>query len=292
MDAGRLRRGRSYVRGGQVRSIVEKGGGIEASIQGSRAAPYKVHIRVRHLTDAEWDAVVEAMAAQALFAAQLLAGEMPQAIEEAFAAAGVTLFPNRSEELETSCSCPDWANPCKHVAAAHYILGEQFDEDPFLLFRLRGRSEAQIMEALRQRRQGEGRVAEAPESYKTEPAALPLGEPDMAFWRAGPALVHIQFAIKPPATPLPALRRLGQPAFLGEDIQLLLGPAYVAVQKAAIDEPSKPPPTKCCRNVKIQLLRRSNRQCPGILPIVVTARPSRTSCAMCWRVTTATTCAS
>ena len=89
------------------------------------------------------------MAGQALFAAQLLAGEMPQDIEEAFAAAGVSLFPDRRGDLDTDCSCPDWANPCKHVAATHYILGEQFDEDPFLLFRLRGRTQEQILAALR-----------------------------------------------------------------------------------------------------------------------------------------------
>lgn len=152
MDAGRLRRGRSYARSGQVLSIEEQKGGLLAKVQGSRATPYKVTIKLYPLSDAQWSAVIDALAARAIFTAQLLAGEMPQEIEEAFATAGVSLFPDKRDELETDCSCPDWANPCKHVAATHYILGEQFDEDPFLLFRLRGRSQEQIIEALRERR--------------------------------------------------------------------------------------------------------------------------------------------
>ena len=93
--------------------------------------------------------MIDALSGQALFAAQLLAGEMPQEIDAVFAAAGSSLFPSTEGELETECSCPDWANPCKHVAATHYILAEQLDEDPFLLFRLRGRTQEQVMAALR-----------------------------------------------------------------------------------------------------------------------------------------------
>ena len=78
--------------------------------------------------------VIDALSIQALFAAQLLAGEMPQEIDAVFAAAGSSLFPATEGELETECSCPDWANPCKHVAATHYILAEQLDEDPFCSF--------------------------------------------------------------------------------------------------------------------------------------------------------------
>ena len=152
MEVKRLRRGRNYARRGQVLSIEETKGGVTARVQGSRRTPYKVSIQVKPLSDAQWEKVIGALANQALFTAQLLAGEMPQDIEEAFAAAGVSLFPDKGGDLVTDCSCPDWANPCKHVAATHYILGEQFDEDPFLLFRLRGRSQEQVLEAMRQRR--------------------------------------------------------------------------------------------------------------------------------------------
>jgi uncharacterized Zn finger protein len=127
MDSGRLARGRSYARKGQVLSIEETEGGIAARVQGSRPKPYRITIQITPLTDIQWEKVIDALSEQALFTAQLLAGEMPQEIEQAFNAAGVSLFPAKRGDLKTDCSCPDYANPCKHVAATHYILGERFD---------------------------------------------------------------------------------------------------------------------------------------------------------------------
>src|SRR5437588_12759165 len=92
------------------------------------------------------------MASQAIFAAKLLAGEMPQDIEEAFSAVQISLFPLATTDLDTDCSCPDWANPCKHIAAVYYLLAERFDEDPFLIFKLRGRTKEQIIQVLREKR--------------------------------------------------------------------------------------------------------------------------------------------
>ena len=236
VDAGRLRRGRSYARSGQVLAIDEKKEGIQAKVQGSRSTPYKITINLHPLTDAQWEAVIDALAERAIFTAQLLAGEMPQEIEEAFAAAGVSLFPDKRDELETDCSCPDWANPCKHVAAAHYILGEQFDEDPFLLFRLRGRSQEQIIAALRARRStGEQtQLAEAGVDYVTYEPAIPLEATQDNFWTMGQALTQFATNIKPPVTLRPVLKRLGQPAFLDENLEQVLGPAYDAMMNAAI----------------------------------------------------------
>ena len=152
VDSGRLSRGRTYARKGQVLSIEESKNGISARVQGSRKTPYKVSIQIAPLSDSEWEKVFDALAKQAIFTAQLLAGEMPQDIEQTFDTAKVSLFPAKRGDLVTDCSCPDYANPCKHIAATHYILGERFDEDPFLIFRLRGRSQEQVMEALRRRR--------------------------------------------------------------------------------------------------------------------------------------------
>ena len=129
-------RGRSYARKGQVLSIEETKDGITAHVQGSQRTPYKIKIQITPLTDVQWNRVIDALAEQAIFSAQLLAGEMPREIEQAFEAAKVSLFPSQRNDLKTDCSCPDYANPCKHVAATHYILGERFDEDPFLIFRL------------------------------------------------------------------------------------------------------------------------------------------------------------
>jgi uncharacterized Zn finger protein len=134
----RLGRGRSYARGGQVRSIEVGQGKVVAVVQGSQMDPYRVVIRVETLAPEAWTAVAEALAGRAVFAARLLAGEMPDGIEEVFADVGLSLFPRQREDLTTGCTCPDEANPCKHVAAVYYLLAEEFDRDPFLIFRLRG----------------------------------------------------------------------------------------------------------------------------------------------------------
>lgn len=238
VDARRLNRGRTYAREGQVLSLEETRGAVHATVQGSRPTPYKVVIKLRPLNRGQWRAVIDALAGRALFAAQLLAGEMPQEIDQVFAAAGCSLFPTSRGELETSCSCPDSANPCKHVAAAHYILGEQIDEDPFLLFRLRGRDREQVLSALRSRRSNT-RQADEPEKFAANDVAPALDANLEHFWRIGGAgsgvsAEPIAIAIKPPATPLPVLKRLGQPAFLDENLENVLGPAYRAMQQAAL----------------------------------------------------------
>ncbi len=230
MDSARLRRGRRYARSGQVISIEETGEGrIKAEVQGSRAKPYKVSIKLRQLSDEEWDRVLDIMAENAFFTAQLLAGEMPPEIEEAFASAGVELFPGSRSDLETSCTCPDWANPCKHVAAVYYILAERFDEDPFMLFRLRGRSQEQIMEAIRLR---QGELSEEEEEQEEE--VPPLEEAVAGFWsfRASPDEFRIDPG--PPEVRHHVLKRLGKPAFLDAEGWRTLSEMYDAVSREAI----------------------------------------------------------
>ncbi len=144
----RLERGRSYARRGQVLSINIDKGTAKAKVQGSRPTPYAVTITIKALTTADWKKLIQALSSQALFAAKLLAGEMPQDIEQVFTAVGLSLFPAALQELDTECSCPDWSNPCKHIAAVYYLLGEEFDRDPFLLFLLRGRSRDELVKHL------------------------------------------------------------------------------------------------------------------------------------------------
>ena len=134
----RLSRGRSYARKGQVLSIDVDTGEVTARVQGSRARPYRVHVNVKTLEDSDWGKLSAALLERPVLAANLLAGRMPQDIEEVFNDAGLSLFPSQRADLETGCSCPDWSNPCKHVAAVYLLLGEEFDRDPFLVFRLRG----------------------------------------------------------------------------------------------------------------------------------------------------------
>ena len=233
VDSGRLSRGRSYARKGQVLSIDETKDGIAARVQGSMRTPYKISIKINHLTDAEWDKVIDALAEQAIFSAQLLAGEMPQDIEQAFEKAKVSLFPAARRDLETECSCPDYSNPCKHIAATHYILGERFDEDPFLIFRLRGRTQEQVMQELRKRRAGSDETVE--EEAEEAEIVVPLEEQIENFWDARAPLEGFAVSIRPPAIEMPLLKRLGEANFVPEPgIQSWLSAVYQAVSRKAV----------------------------------------------------------
>ncbi|NWF61110.1 MAG: SWIM zinc finger family protein [Fischerella sp.] len=148
----RLERGRNYARQGNVLSIEFQGAKVLARVQGSESEPYKVSLSLDSFSDEEWGYIVETMSKKAIFAAKLLAGEMPQNIEEVFTASGLSLFPFTLSDVHSRCSCPDKANPCKHIAAVYYQLGDRFSEDPFVLFQLRGRTKEQIISNLRQLR--------------------------------------------------------------------------------------------------------------------------------------------
>ena len=134
----RLGRGRSYARKGQVLDIDVEPGTVTARVQGSRRAPYRVTVALPTLSEADRQAVARELARHTQLAAGLLAGEMPPELEEVFLEAGAPLFPQEVGDLETACSCPDWSNPCKHIAAVYYLVAEELDRNPFLLLRLRG----------------------------------------------------------------------------------------------------------------------------------------------------------
>ncbi len=232
MDGRRLSRGQDYASQGQVLSMGEIKNGVAATVQGSRVKPYRVTIQVMPLKAEEWEKALDVLASQAIYAAKLLAGEMPENIEDAFQSAGLSLFPERPGDLVTQCSCPDWANPCKHVAAAHYILGDRFDEDPFLLFRMRGRSKEQVLEGLRLHRGGPAEEVTNPVVEEENTALSPDAE---QFWEPGEVLELFSVQVNPPKVQLPVLRRLGQPEiirnFLLEDE---LKGAYETASQAAI----------------------------------------------------------
>ncbi len=230
----RLTRGRSYARQGQVISIDIEPGIVKAKVQGSMPKPYHVKIKLKPLTDQDWEKVTDAMAAQALFAAKLLAGEMPTNIEEAFHAVKLSLFPTALNELDTDCSCPDWANHCKHIAAVYYLLGERFDEDPFLIFKLRGRTKEQIIKALREKRTAAlpPESASLPTNDDTQPnAPLLLKDTLDTFWQAGAGLDA--FSINPTTARIDKaiLKRLGDAPYSidGRNITALVSKAYDVV---------------------------------------------------------------
>lgn len=145
----RLERARNYSRQGNVLSIEFKGAKVLARVQGSEVEPYKVSLFLDAFSDEEWGYVIETMSQKSIFAAKLLAGEMPQNIEDVFTSNGLSLFPFTLGDVHSKCSCPDKAVPCKHIGAVYYQLGDRFSEDPFVLFQLRGRTREKIISDLR-----------------------------------------------------------------------------------------------------------------------------------------------
>jgi uncharacterized Zn finger protein len=234
----RLDRGRSYARRGQVLSIEIEPGQVQARVQGSRPRPYDVTIKTRTLTGAERQKLAGALGRQALFAAKLLAGEMPHEIEEVFRDAGLALFPARHSDLTTACSCPDSSNPCKHIAAVYYLLGEEFDRDPFLLFTLRGVDRAQLVAQLVGAGIGVEKAA-APEPGEEPPAVSPEPFPASAgtFWTGRPLDADLLGPVAIPAVPAALPRRLGNFPFWRGDRPLIesVEPSYVAASPRGLE---------------------------------------------------------
>ncbi|MBD2347151.1 SWIM zinc finger family protein [Anabaena subtropica] len=180
----RLERARIYSRQGNVLSIEFKGAKVLARVQGSEEEPYKVSLSLDPFSDEEWGYVIETMSQKAVFAAKLLAGEMPQNIEEVFTSNGLSLFPFTLSDVHSKCSCPDKANPCKHVGAVYYQLGDRFSEDPFVLFQLRGRTKEKIISDLRQLRSAKFEV----KVIETSETKLPISSTQSnikldSFWQ-------------------------------------------------------------------------------------------------------------
>jgi uncharacterized Zn finger protein len=183
----RLERGRIYAREGHILSLEYKGAKVTALVQGTAEEPYTLSIWLDTFSPEDWDYVIDSLSQQAIYSAQLLAGEMPANIESVFTANGLSLYPFSLGEVHSKCSCPDPKNPCKHIAAVYYHLGDLFREDPFVLFQLRGRSRESLLEALRQKRQmvppTETDEAEDPTEAASSPN-LPVATVDLSqFWR-------------------------------------------------------------------------------------------------------------
>jgi uncharacterized Zn finger protein len=236
----RLSRGRSYARRGQVISIDVQEGVVTAKVQGSRARPYNIEIKLKPLSQKDWKQVAEAMSEQAIFVAKLLAGEMPNDIEDAFVAAKIPLFPKSQKELVTDCSCPDWANPCKHIAAVYYLLAEQFDDDPFLIFKLRGKSKEELIEELREKRASAAALEEKAGAEETElgigsPAA-PLEECLEKFWEGGAELYSFSANPVLPEVECALLKRLGRAPFAVKQkpISVSFEKMYAVASRAAL----------------------------------------------------------
>ena len=204
----RLERARNYSRQGNVLSIKFQGAKVTAEVQGTEVEPYQVSLSLESFTEEQWGFVIETMSHRAFFAAKLLAGEMPQNIEEVFTSNGVSLFPFSLSDIRSKCSCPDKANPCKHIGAVYYQLGDRFSEDPFVLFQLRGSSKDKIIASLRQLRTNSS-IEETPEINSNCAPNRSLTLNISQFWRYDCPLDPNLVVIAPPVSSESILDILG-----------------------------------------------------------------------------------
>ncbi|MEA3643287.1 MAG: SWIM zinc finger family protein [Lamprobacter sp.] len=148
MDSGRLQRGRSYASPRRILSFeIDAKGVVSATVRGNinpyfgvtKEPRYQVAIQLDPIPAKARKTLIEQLGGRADLVSHLLMNEMPEGIDAAFAESGVGLLPRSEKDFKrTDCSCPDWANPCKHIAGVYYRLAEQLDHDPLLLFELRG----------------------------------------------------------------------------------------------------------------------------------------------------------
>lgn len=203
-DTARLARGRGYTGNDRIKSWKLKKGEMTASIRGNvnpyfgvyKEPTYHTSISLKPIRDEDWELLIRHLGSRAAFVSRLLLNEMPDNIEKPFELLDLHLLPHNAKDFKTTCSCPDYANPCKHVAGLCYFLSAQLDQDPFLLFELRGLPRDELFrqlqqtplgKALVQARDAERETTFAPvESYFTRPLRLALSGPcdPKAFWES------------------------------------------------------------------------------------------------------------
>jgi uncharacterized Zn finger protein len=200
-DSARLGRGRSYARNGKIKEHQINGGKITAKVRGSvnpyfgvyKEPLYKTTIEIAAIAPGDWSKVISRLGSKASLISKLLMNEVPDNIEETFAELKLHLLPNSHEDFETKCSCPDWENPCKHIAGVYYLVASELDQDPFLLFELRGISRTKLQEELARSPLGKAlssalnseEIAPVPvDSYYTQPKKIVPTAPSSPreFW--------------------------------------------------------------------------------------------------------------
>jgi len=202
----------------------------------------RVIVRVSTFGETEWERVIDVMSHQAVYAAQLLNGEMPSDIEQVFRAAGVSLFPTALGDLRPECSCSEHATLCEHIMAVYHALGRLLAKDPFVLFTVRGRTRQQVMAALREKR-----TDHVPGIGIDEPGMSPLNtaqetddqslEDSLAtFWQMGPEIDQIQVKVVPPEIEMEVIKLLGHPSFVDRKEMIeRLAKAYRTISRRALE---------------------------------------------------------
>ncbi|MEL6130616.1 MAG: SWIM zinc finger family protein [Cyanobacteria bacterium J06636_28] len=167
-DSGRLSRGRSYAKGNKVKSFSIENGVVKARVRGSvnpyfgvyKEPLYSTTIEFQPLSKAKWSAAVALIASKASLISRLLLNEIPDNIEDTFKQLNLNLLPGSQKDFKTHCSCPDYSNPCKHIAGVYYLVAAELDHDPFLLFELRGLSREDLLKELAKSPLGQALSAE------------------------------------------------------------------------------------------------------------------------------------
>lgn len=241
----RLVEGLDYARQGQTRRLEIDSGAARASVQGRAFRAYETTLAVEPFSHEQWERVIETMADQAVYAAKLLAGDLPANIEDLFIPLGLQLFPAGPADVKTTCTCGHAEPWCKHACCVAVLLAEQLGADPFLMFQLRGISSQDLLERLTQRRAVVGAgdssvpvyVAGGRDSVFGGDYQPPtLEEAVQSFWDLGAPLNEVDLPLEPPSVSHPLLRRLGPSPFPGAKFPMvgLLATCYEMVSKAAL----------------------------------------------------------
>lgn len=247
-EGGALREGLEYARQGQTRRIEFTDGRAQGSVQGRSSRPYKTVVGLKQFADEQRERIIAAMGDQALYAAKLLAGELPTNIEDLFGPLEMRLFPTESDDFELSCTCREKDKPwCKHAVCVAALLAERLGEDALLIFSLRGLDGEELIQRLREHRSLAGRGDHAADLYSARPPeGIEEASPDLEsvvdrFWEAGGELAHVDLPITPPEVGYVLLRRLGQSPFPEGRFPLvgLLATCYELIGEEALRGPSE-----------------------------------------------------
>ncbi|MEO0482043.1 MAG: hypothetical protein AAF138_00265 [Planctomycetota bacterium] len=250
VDGDRLVEGRTYAAGGQTRRLDLTPGKVVASVQGRASKPYRTTLTFETLGHRAWDGVVAAMVEQAVYAAKLMAGEVPANIEDLFHPMGKRLFPLGPGEVRVSCQCAEFREDstkwCKHMACVGYLLADRMASEPLTVFLLRGMAKEELTELLRQRRAMVGNVHGDAAVYSSHIPGLTdappneLSEELEGFWELGPEAARVAVPLEKPQVSKPLLRRLGPSPFEQARFPLvgLLATIYDVVSEAALSAES------------------------------------------------------
>ncbi len=236
----RLSRGKSYARRGQVLEIDIEKGFVAARVQGSISRAYEVEIAFEQWDNKTCNSVIQTITDQAVLSAGLLGGEMPMELEEILSKQKIDLFPRAYKDIKTSCSCPDWSNPCKHIAAVAYLLASEFDRDPFLILKLRGLDREELLLRLRTIHGDNDSLISSPDQTLEDAQRLSLisifedsrqSRPDIKnFWMMPDFPENLEATSSPPPVSASVIKRLGCPPLWRseQDFQEVMDDIYQA----------------------------------------------------------------